>query len=756
MFFKVFRHSRIKNALTPLTPLFLLLSATLFFAPFFTASLYANENWQKASELNQKGDRLIAQKRFDEALQAFADAERHWSDSGFYATRQGNVYLWHKKDPAAALQHYDRALTQGGDRSVFTLRERGIAFCQIERYDDSDKAFQSALQLAEQNLAAVPASQTKERYGALDEVLHTLGYASICKRDQQRYTEAVALADRGFALRPNSDNFALNEGKAHSEIWLAHAAFADGRYEEAATHYREAERVTERSTPHRDWLKEFSPRFHRELAEQRLAVERQGIKPEYVHRMHVFFLKKARFDFKDLNGKQVVASDEINADDREKAALFLQVLKRQLEAMSGGRFTIEYDITELDITVTEMSVTTWGGLESRAPILDALPDEAADAYCDAARGVDTIWTFWPGRGSATTANGGALTYPCVPFQLNTSLRGYVSFPANWNTLDATVGYLHEFFHNIEAMSGINPTHGFQDQNRGRFSAWKGTGQMDYFRWHFKNTLPGNRPQPQTYANLNYLHRYPNPASEEVVMANRLAVARIAPEKRREAKAFADQAHELYWNRKQHKAALEAAEKALALNPYQRDALLLAGLAAGDLKKDELAAAYLQRLAPLHPELWVLLRLAYLQQWQLKDLPAAIRTFELIAERHPEDADRYPSYGRALMDTDRLDEALVVFEQGRNSSKEDVAAQSAFWKGYLLGERLNRPSDALLLVQEAYNRGYKDSFVEFFLKKYSGSAVSERALVPEAPVASPKAQRPVEATASPFACSHSGD
>ena len=424
MFFKVFRYSRIKNGLTPLTPIFLLLIAALFIAPFFTASLYANQNWQKASELNQKGDRLIAQNRFDEALQAFAEAERLGCDSGFYATRQGNVYLWHKKDPAAALQHYDRALTQGGNRSVFTLRERGIAFCQIERYDDSEKAFQSALQLAEQNLAAVPAHQAKERTGALDEVLYTPGYASICKRDQKRYTEAVA-----------------------------------------------------------------------------------------------------------------------------------------------------------------------------------------------------------------------------------------------------------------------------------------------------RIMTGNR---------------------------------------RQAKALAEQAHELYWNRKQHKAALEAAEKALARNPYQRDALLLAGLAAGDLKKNELAAAYLQRLAPIHPELWVLQRPACIQQWQLKDLPAAIRTFELIAERHPEESDRYPNYGRALMDADRPDEALAVFEQGRTSSKEDVAAQSAFWKGYLLGERMNRPSDALPLVQEGYNRGYRDSFVGFFLKKYPGSAVSERALAPDAPVTSPKTQRPVEAAASPMACSHSGD
>ena len=734
MFITRFRNFNISTYF--IQTVFVFMAISLFLIVFIHCSLNANSNWQKASDLNQKGDRLLSQNRFDEALNAFAEAERLFSDDGFYATRQGDVYLWQKEDPTSALKHFDRALSQGGDKSIYTLRERGIAFCQIEQYNDSEKAFESAIQLAEQKLAA-----TQKNQSAVNEVLDALGYFSMCKRDQKRYTEAIALAQRGFAIEPNTDNFALNDAKLYSEIWLAHAALAAGRYQESASRYKEAEQVIQRSKRHRDWLQEFSPTLHRELAEQRLAIERQGIKPQYIHRMQVFFIKKAQFDFRDLNGQRVVANDEITNDDKEKAILFLQVLKRQLEALSNGRFTIEYKITELNTTITKMKTSAWANLETRMPILDSLPDQVADSYCQAAMSVDTIWTFWPGRGTATTANGGSLHYPCVPYQLSTPLRGYISYPANWNTLDATVTCLHEFFHNIEEMAGIDPTHGFEAQNRHNFKGWKGSGQMDYFRWHFQNTLPGNKPQPNTYSNLNYLNRYPNVLSGEAVKANREAVAQLTAEKRYQSQNFAEQAHELYWTKKQYSSTLEMANKALALNPNQRDALLLAGLAANHLKKDQLAAQYLQRLTPLYPDLWVLHQLAYIQQWKIKDLPAAIRTFELISKRFTDEPDRYSSYGRALLDSNRLAEALIVFEQGRASSNKEVVAQSTFWKGYLLGERMNRSFEAIPLIKEGYNLGYKNSFTEFYLKKYSNSSISQRSIIPEEIMSEPEIEIP---------------
>ena len=67
-------------------------------------------------------------------------------------------------------------------------------------------------------------------------------------------------------------------------------------------------------------------------------------------------------------------------------------------------------------------------------------------------------------------------------------------------------WLHEFFHVVEAMADIQPTHGYYDEQRGSFPGWTGpkNHQLDYFRWHFRNTLSG-----RGWQSMNFHQRYPS-------------------------------------------------------------------------------------------------------------------------------------------------------------------------------------------------------------------------------------------------------
>lgn len=275
--------------------------------------------------------------------------------------------------------------------------------------------------------------------------------------------------------------------------------------------------------------------------------------------------------------------------------------------------------------------------------------------------------------------------------------------------------------------------------------------MDYFQWHFSTTLPRVANDPAlakaapSYRNLNYMHRHPDRNSDAVIAANEKATARLSREALRESRQLADEASDLHWNRHDAMAALAKARQSLAKNPYQRDALLIAALVCADRKDYAAAVGYFRTLAPLNPEPWILKYLAHLQQWETKDLAGAVETYrrvEALYGTSPDIAEIYPAYGRALMEAGRHDEALGVLERGRHHQAKEVtppvAAQCSFWKGYVLGEKLARPAEALPLVQEAWDQGYRESFVEFYVKKYRSGDVAQRALFelpqPERPVA----------------------
>jgi hypothetical protein len=57
------------------------------------------------------------------------------------------------------------------------------------------------------------------------------------------------------------------------------------------------------------------------------------------------------------------------------------------------------------------------------------------------------------------------------------------------------------------------------------------------------------------------------------------------------------------------------------------------------------------------------------------------------------------------------------ETGGYDWKPSVAAQSLFWKGYILGEKYGKNSEAYSYIHQGYEKGWQDEFTLFYLKKY---------------------------------------
>lgn len=697
--------------------------------------LLADGGFQKGLDYASQADKLFQKSQFEDAVRALAKAEEAWPDTGYYATRIAGAYL-QKNDLSTALQHLDRAVKQGGERTTYTMRERGIVLCRLTRYSEAEAAFESAAKISRDN---------KED---IEETLHVLGYAAQCKNSQELYSQALEITTRGFALKPNTTNYQLNQEKISAETILAHLAMSEGRFQEAATRYNSVEKVAMKSPHHRGWLERIDPAMHSKLAEIRYSIQKKNIMPEYIHRIQVFFIMKSDFDFTTGSGERIVAKDEITEEQIKNSKLYLNILKGQIEAMTDGRLSLDIQYKVIDASFTEIDKSMSGNLEVRLPVLNSLPDSATASFCEAVGQADTFWIFWAGKDVATTANGGAAYYPCIPYQLSTAMRGYVAFPAGWTSLDVSQTFIHEFFHVIEAMNSVAPSHGFTAENRGHFPGWKGSGQLSFFHWYFQNKLPGNNPIRNSYTNQNFLSKHPNNLTDEIIDQNRSMVRSLKLSDRKEAQTFASQASNYYWNIHNLKSALESAQKSLALNPYQKEGLMIASMATLDLQRYKESALYLERLLPLHPDGWLVERLASLRQWNLNDIPGAIEVYEVLLSRFPNYEECYPAYGRALMEAGRYDEALDAFDKGRLSKLKtrnpSTAADSSFHKGLLLGEKLNNTKEALFLVQEAIRSGYnKDEYVEYFLNKYSAVRVSSRSMIepPTAPISIISPQSP---------------
>ncbi len=588
-------------------------------------------------------------------------------------------------------------------------------FAAADALEDMDLA-QEVLQRLKAN--ALPAAQLNpERRKGL---LESLGRYIAILKDRERYQEAYALIQWGLSYDKGLESWWFTNASLYVYQGLGHIAFGQGKASQARAFYqmgldlsksksglgRELPKLdlSEMITATRDWEARKKPN------------------KVFVHKIVSLYLAKTEVDQVYKDGVRRSSSRSITPLQRMRSAIIEPVLTRLVEAWSGGQMTLSWNKMDLDATVTAIHEDTFNSDPTWTPDLSRIVTndgtDLGELLYDLVSSYDTVLWYWEGQSVSNIASGGMLNLPLVPWQLDSVGRGYINFPISWPMANFLSALMHEFFHVVEAMATISPTHGFQKQVRSSFLAWTGEGQFDYFRWHFKNTLASR------FQSLGFLAQKPSTIDLERVKKHRDLAASIETDKRIEADAIARQVSAKYWNSSgAEKLRLGVlALTALELNPHHALALRVAYEYYQSQKSTDLALATLLKLIELAPEPWIYESAVYIAQWQLKKALLAEGLINEFLQRYPQDPKRgalWLSLGRLLVGQERSAEALSAFVSSSEQSPTNSAifAEAIFWQGYTYGEKLNNKREGLRLVIQGIRSGYDNEFSRHFEKSW---------------------------------------
>ncbi len=660
---------------------------------------------------NKKADSLMLENNFTQALVELEKAEKLNSLSGYFATKIGYTYGMKLKDFKQAIPHFERALKQGGNTKAWTLREYGYALMMEKDYDTAEEFMRMAI-----DSSINPKEKTD-----------SFGYLATLLKKLRRFEDSIEIAKKGFDLNLEPNNYFLSDSIVSSYINLAHISIANKNYIEAISYFKQSELFSKNNPIVLNWFLKQEINTQIELIEDRIKLG--NCKPIYENKILSFFIKNTDVKFKALNGNTIQSKSSITEEEVQIAILYQKVLKEFVESMSEGKYSIIFDNKFFEGTLTDIKVSSFGGLDTREPIFETIYPPISYLFFENRDKYDTLAIYWNGLDISTTANGGGFSYPYINYQMYSQNRGYMSFPTNWNDESLAISTSHEFFHNIESLTGITPTHGFDSNNRKYFPEWKGDGQLSYFKWQFKNSLPKIlndrilKDTPPDWKNLGWLNRFPDIYKKEDYEYNKSVVSKISDDNLKKSHELALQAYSLYWEQGNKEKAEPLFKKSFSLNPYNKHALRYMGDTELGSKNFDLALQHFLTLSKVTPEPWVFRMIIKIQQWDLKDYKGSIESYGKFFERFPnEKINHIIQYGRALFEAGRYEDALDIFELGLDSRDKSqnptVRAQSHFWKGFILGEKKGDIQSAGKLIKTGVEEGYRDNFTLFYLKKYS--------------------------------------
>lgn len=326
---------------------------------------------------------------------------------------------------------------------------------------------------------------------------------------------------------------AQQPGPRPSPLMTAHVAFAEARYEDAVRLYRRTAEPGAQPCVGRDYcLSELI-----EAVEQRSRLGR--VAPADTHRIGLIFVTEIRTTSPDGSVRR---RRDVTDEQRANWRIYAAVVRQLIESFSNGGMTLKFD--EVDAVFSHSA----GGPDT-AWYTDQLDLERY--FRDNVNNHDSYVTL-----STTIPFGLGLArrYPFVAYVLYGPDRGVANINSAW---DWTF-LLHEWFHAVEFIAGVQPSHGYMDSIRTAFPGWRGRTEFDYFRWHFRTTLAPN------WSRLSYRRRFPaQPWSSEAWSRIAAAYDTIPLERRREARRIFDLARRLA------DTALMVAEyeRALGLSPH---------------------------------------------------------------------------------------------------------------------------------------------------------------------------------------------
>jgi|GEM_PF-3426976 len=267
---------------------------------------------------------------------------------------------------------------------------------------------------------------------------------------------------------------------AGAYLWAGHYYFGLGKWKRAEKYFRKAaEAAEEGNFPHEKYV------FFAAACRTRRAMGR--IKPDYIHKIQIVFVKKT--DVRLVDGVKMHIRGALTERQKKRALIGARSMKSLWEVMSGGKLSAEIRVLEWNGAIKKLRVEETGAagkkrrwrLEEKSLCADLSP-----VLIKTIGDTDTYCFIWSSR-EFNIANAGSWTYYLEKGKK--VHRGFVQIPSERLLINAPFLFIHEFFHVLENTGGIRPRHGFSEKNKRLFPGYKGSHELEYYQWHFRTTFP---------------------------------------------------------------------------------------------------------------------------------------------------------------------------------------------------------------------------------------------------------------------------
>jgi tetratricopeptide (TPR) repeat protein len=525
--------------------------------------------------------------------------------------------------------------------------------------------------------------------------------AALDKLEYQYYsTNHLAEADQLWLLlskeKPSDD---MMTTAAKNANWLGLADLGNGDYDKALANFARADQIR-KMVPSQASIADWEGMsWYMDLARKRKALG--SIKAGYVQKLLAIYYKGTDTWEVDGKGGMRHVVSYIEPTTLGTSTIIQGLLKATLEVATGGELSLEFRRVKADVMIN----ATYDNYEE--PDLSKVTGDLASILYTNINWADIVVNYWDksGLNDSSTGFGGATSgYPLFAYQKWLPDRGFVELPA------ACAGQLtflfHEYFHTVDVNFGY-VMHGFTDANRVNFPGWKGSGQTDYYLWHFSTDIPatiaerGKKGDPQPWAKFSWANYgsliLPKPAFDYGLAQ----VSKVPVADRERAHALWASYDKAMKDGKEDQA-YSLLDQMIAINPAYYDAWWYQ--AALDLKRgdDKAAVSKLQRYLPYVDDPAEAMRIAGLLRFKLRDDEGADKYYALAAKYCEEMAEVYagiPRFDQAigsynsgvhgLLDAGKTAIALQLARKGADFSRkyklaDDVAILSlAFLQGELM-------------------------------------------------------------------------
>jgi len=373
----------------------------------------------------------------------------------------------------------------------------------------------------------------------------------------------------------------------------AHKSFAKNDYDKAISRYRDVEKFL---AAHPRFKKYFDHHYRNfsmiELVERHKALGK--FDPQYIHKIAVLYINRTKAPY-----KRKIIIGRLSRKDFQAALLSQKICTKFTEVMTSGNMTLNFRQVQVNSAVTRIEpVSRFDKRPTPDIIINSISPYPSETINDLAKNYDTFLFYWnhKNNNNRTSYNmahgwGGAYKVPLVPNTIYTPQRGRIVLSTGLIDKPGTI--FHELFHTLEKTYGITPIHGFRDAQRKSFPNWKGSGEFDYYQYHYKRIRENNNLDKFMISK-----RYPFDQSFRKLTLSSKKIQSIKKNQKRTALKLYFEAE--YYLKSNPVRAKHLLIRSIKINRYFSPALFRLGSLLYSKKKYQTSEKYLLRAYRINP------------------------------------------------------------------------------------------------------------------------------------------------------------